>query len=264
MSGLPADLVTALRVFASAPRIVVASDFDGCLAPIVSHPADARPDPAALAHLVRLAALPSTTTAIVSGRARADLAGLVEAAAIPGIGSVTLIGSHGSEFDDGFTTPITVEQRALLARVESALDEIASRFPGTMVETKPASAVLHVRNVADPASADAALDEARRGPAALPGVHATEGKAVLELAVIETGKGYALDALRAQCRADAVCYLGDDVTDENAFRHLDAAADIGIKVGDGETVARYRVAGPELVGDVLATLLAARESIGSA
>ena len=216
-SGLPGDLTAALLVLAALPRIVVASDFDGCLAPIVSHPADARADPRALEALVTLAAAPDTTTAVVSGRARTDLAGLVALSGIADAEGLTLIGSHGTEFDDDFSSGITDEERELLARLQAQLEVIAARFPGSMVETKPASTVLHVRNVATASHAEEALELARRGPAALPGVHATEGKAVLELAVIETGKGHALDVLRAQSNADGVCYLGDDVTDEDGI-----------------------------------------------
>ena len=255
-ASLPTALVTALRSFAAQPTIVVASDFDGCLAPIVAHPSSARADPAAVAALVELAALPVTTTAIISGRARSDLAELVAFAA-PQAPGIALIGSHGSEFDDEFASEITDAERAVLADVTADLTEIAARFPGTMVETKPASAVLHVRNARSTRDAAAALDQARLGPATRAGVHPTEGKAVLELAVIETGKGHALDILRAQSGADAVCYLGDDVTDEHAFGHLHGT-DIGIKVGDGETVASYRITSPTLVGDVLRTILHAR------
>ncbi len=254
MTALPPDLVGALHAFAALRTVVVASDFDGCLAPIVAHPADARPDPAAVTALVALAAVPGTVTAIVSGRARDDLAAL---AGLPD-DSVALIGSHGTEFDDGFRTAITDDQRTLLAVLVADLTGISARFPGTMVETKPASTVLHVRNAVDPGAATGALEAALLGPAARPGVHATEGKAVLELAVIETGKGHALDLLRNRCGADAVCYLGDDVTDEHAFGHLRGTADLSIKVGAGDTVARYRIDGPGEVGDVLSTLLAAR------
>ncbi|NNG97640.1 trehalose-phosphatase [Gordonia araii] len=257
MAGLPDELTAALRAFAALPSVVVGSDFDGCLAPIVSHPADARPDPAAVDALVDLAALPDTAIAVVSGRARDDLAerltpaALARLAALPDPASATLVGSHGSEFDNGFSSPITDEQQKLLAGLVTELEAIAARFPGAMVETKPASTVLHVRNVDAAADAESALEEARRGPAARPGVHATEGKAVLELAVIETSKGHALDLLRERTGADAVLYLGDDVTDEKAFGHLRGADDVAIKVGDGATLARYRIAGPELVGAVL-------------
>ncbi len=95
--------------------------------------------------------------------------------------------------------------------------------------------MLHVRNAAPPDDAVTALECARSGPpGSWEGVHATEGKSVLELAVIETSKGHALDTLRESLDCDVVIYLGDDVTDEKAFAHLRPdAGDIGIKVGDG-------------------------------
>ena len=97
----------------------------------------------------------------------------------------------------------------------------------------------------------------RAGPARLPGVEATEGKAVLEMAVLQVSKGSVLDALREQLGADAALFVGDDVTDETAFTRL-RPGDVGIKVGDGDTAAGYRVATPEDVTALLETLLAAR------
>lgn len=127
-----------------------------------------------------------------------------------------------------------------------------------MVETKPASTVLHVRN-ASAQDADAALDAARSGPADWTGVQVTEGKSVIELAVIETSKGHAIDALRAKFGADSVIYLGDDVTDEKAFAHL-RAGDVGIKVGDGDTVAAYRITDTDDVATVLEFVAARRRT----
>ena len=76
MSELPADLVRALSDAAQVPRLLVTSDFDGTLAPIVNNPADARPLPAAADALVALAELPSTDSALISGRALEVLRGL--------------------------------------------------------------------------------------------------------------------------------------------------------------------------------------------
>ena len=149
---LPADLISALDKVAATPRLLVTSDFDGTLAPIVNNPADARALPAGSAALLNLAELPETFVALVSGRA---LAVLRELSGMPA--SVQLVGSHGAEFDDGFTQAV---DGALLARIVDSLTEIASRYPGVKVETKPASVALHVRN----ASADdgeAALAAAR-------------------------------------------------------------------------------------------------------
>jgi hypothetical protein len=70
----------------------------------------------------------------------------------------------------------------------------------------------------------------------MPGCHVTRGKEVVEVSVVEAGKGVALDRLREQVAAEGVLYAGDDVTDENAFAVL-RPGDIGVKVGDGETLA---------------------------
>lgn len=245
---IPADLGAALAALAARERIVVASDYDGCLAPIVSRPRDAVPDPASIAALESLATKPNTLAAVVSGRALDDLRALSRLS-----DAVTAIGSHGSEFADGFAVPITAADTALLDRIVVEFTALTTRFPGVTVEVKPASTTLHVRN-ADADDAVAALAAARSGPATWPGVHATEGKAVIELAVIETSKGIALDTVRAQFDADAVVYLGDDVTDEKAFAHLHHDHDVSIKVGEGETGAKYRIAGTDDVARVLETL----------
>ncbi|WP_348727823.1 trehalose-phosphatase, partial [uncultured Mycolicibacterium sp.] len=76
MSDLPADLSSALDAAAKLPRLLVTSDFDGTLSPIVSNPSDARPLPEAGRALIRLAELPSTAVALISGRALRDLRAL--------------------------------------------------------------------------------------------------------------------------------------------------------------------------------------------
>ena len=237
---LPDDLTRALTSVAATPRLLVASDFDGTLAPIVNNPADARPLPAAAEALTALAELPDTATALISGRA---LAVLRELSGVPP--SVHLVGSHGAEFDAGFAHRIDT---ALLHRITDELREIASDKPGVTVETKPASVALHVRN-ASPEDGAAALAAARAASARWD-AHATEGKAVLEFAVIQTDKGEAVDILRERENATAVVFLGDDVTDEKAFRRL-RDGDVGVKVGPGESLAAYRVDSP---GDVAETL----------
>ncbi|MCX2715060.1 trehalose-phosphatase [Mycolicibacterium sp. J2] len=241
------DLQHALTAIAQTPRLLVTSDFDGTLAPIVNNPADARPLPAAAEALITLSTLPDTTAALISGRAR-DV--LRELSGMPD--SVALVGSHGAEFDTGFVRDIDTD---LLATITAALRDIAAGRPGVTVETKPASVALHVRN-ADPADGDAAL-EAARAAAGSWDAHLTAGKAVLEFAVIVTDKGEAVDELRRRHDATAVVFLGDDVTDEKAFRRL-RETDVGVKVGPGDTLARYRVPAPEDVAEVLRFLVAAR------
>ena len=132
---------------------------------------------------------------------------------------------------------------------------IAAELPGVAVELKPASVALHVRN-ASTEDGKAALAAARKAAASWD-AQATEGKAVLEFAVISTDKGEAIDILRDQHNADVVVFFGDDVTDEKAFRRL-RDSDVGVKVGPGETLAAFRIDTPEDVATALEFLLDAR------
>ena len=246
---LPVDLVRALDGAAATPHLLVASDFDGTLAPIVSNPADARPLPAAAEALLALAGLPSTTVALVSGRA---LSTLRELSSMPP--PVHLVGSHGAEFDTGFAHDI---DQVLLNRIIAELTAIAANRPGVTVEPKLASVALHVRNASAADGADA-LDAARAAARAWD-AEVTSGKAVLEFAVISTDKGEAIDIIRDRDAATAVVFFGDDVTDEKAFRRM-RMSDIGVKVGPGDTFAGYRVESPEDVADALGHLLEGRRS----
>lgn len=244
---LPPELSDALTVAARVPRLLVTSDFDGTLSPIVSDPADARPLPAAGDALIALAELPDTEVALISGRALRDLRLLSSMPA-----AVHLVGSHGAEFDSGFAHDIDTD---LLQAITQTLMAIAADKPGVTVETKPASVALHVRNASDAdgeAALAAAWDAAQGWDA-----HATTGKAVLEFAVISTDKGEAIDILRTEHSAAAVVFFGDDVTDEKAFRRL-TDADVGVKVGPGDTAAAYRVETPEDVAAALAHLHSVR------
>jgi trehalose 6-phosphate phosphatase len=246
------DLDEALDRLAAAPRLLVALDFDGVLAPIVDVPSQARPLPEAASALGVLATLPGTTVALVSGRGLADLA------AVSGFGApIRLVGSHGGEFDDG-AAALDDASRERLDRLVAEVTELVGHEPGVRLEHKPAGLAVHVRE-ADPEVAERVLSAVAAGPATASGVEATPGKAVLDLAVLAVSKGSAIDRLRGQVHADAVLFAGDDVTDETGFARL-RAGDVGVKVGDGETAAAHRVADPAAMAGLLKNLLAARVS----
>lgn len=253
------DLADAVRAIAAVPRLLIALDFDGVLAPIVEIPSTSRPLPASAAAITALAAQPDTTVTLVSGRGLADLA------AVAGVEPpVRMIGSHGGESDgilgdagpDAGGLALDAEERDRLDALTAELHDLAGNEPGVSLEQKPAGVAVHVRNAA-PEVATRVLDAVRAGPATRPGVAATPGKAVIDLAVVEVSKGLALDRLRDQLGVDAVFFAGDDVTDETAFERL-RSGDVGLKVGTGDTAADFRVADPEAVTGVLEHLLAAR------
>lgn len=191
-----------------------------------------------------LAELHATDTAVISGRSLRDLAALSR---MPD--EVHLVGSHGSEFDVGFESDLSHEVRSHLATLVAAVAIVAADFPGSMVESKPAGAAFHARLV-DAADRDRAV-QAAIATAAPTSARVRHGKRVVEFSLVETDKGHALEALRDRLGADAVLFIGDDQTDEDAFAVL-RGPDVSVKVGCGETTAAFRVDDPELVAHLLA------------
>ncbi|HYO85348.1 MAG TPA: trehalose-phosphatase [Dermatophilaceae bacterium] len=228
---------------AQTPAVVLASDFDGTLAPFRLDPMAVRPLPAAMAALRQAAGQAGVTVALVSGR---DLGTLRSLSAVDVEEAIVLVGSHGAESslpDDPSAPPtgLTADQRALLGDVEAALEAICRRYPGAWIERKTTARALHTRPLAQ-ADSDAALAEALAAAAAFPQIHVLTGKCVVELPVVEANKGTALRMLATARSAEATVYFGDDVTDERAFVALDpGAGDVTVKVGDGHTSAIARV-----------------------
>jgi trehalose 6-phosphate phosphatase len=228
---LDASLTAALDQLTQRRPLLLASDYDGVLARLRDDPDAAVLEPGIADLLGRLAAVDGVTVALVSGRGVEDLrrtSGLT--------GPFRWVGSHGAEFDG----PLAGELAARRDELAAALAPLVEAVPGARLEVKPASAAVHVRTVADRAAAQRLLADAAAGPGAAAGLTAKPGKDVLELAVTDADKGSALVRLRDELGAAAVLYLGDDVTDEDAFRAL-GAGDVTVKVGPGETAAGHRV-----------------------
>ena len=240
-------LAARVAQLARAPQLLVACDYDGTVAPLVDDPMAALPYRETVVAMRALALLPQTHVAVISGRSLRDLATLSR---MPQ--EIHLVGSHGTEFDIGFDAGLAPETTALRAQVEVALREIAQRTEGAIVEPKPAAVAFHYRTVA-PDAVPARLAEIEAGPGALEGVHLRHLNQVVELALIPTDKGKALEDIRHRVGASTVLYLGDDRTDEDAFATL-AGPDVGVKVGDAPTMAEFRVDGTVAVAQVLAQL----------
>jgi trehalose 6-phosphate phosphatase len=232
VSPLPADLAEALTSLAGRRPLLLASDYDGVLAPLVDEPSAATPLPGVGDVLALLAATPGVTVALVSGR------GLEDLRTTSGFrGSFRWIGSHGAEFD----APLGADLADLRDALVEQLAAVVAGTPGARLEIKPASVAVHVRQVADRDAGRALLEYV----ASIVDASLTKkpGKDVLELAVTDADKGAALHRLRAELGPAGALYLGDDRTDEDGFRALEPG-DVTVKIGDGETAARYRVPDP--------------------
>lgn len=257
---LPAGVVRAVRRVAGTDRLLIATDFDGTLAPIVDNPADARPVPESVESLHALAALPGTVVAVVSGRSLTDLQALVGDP-----GPLFLVGSHGAErrLPPGYSSPSPVGPRALTQAEASTLEwlrgtlaRIKEQHPAIRLEPKPVGIAVHLRQVEE-AEARAVQQQITTEISGDPAIRTMHGKMVVELSVVAVDKGMALQTLRAQTGSTDAVYIGDDVTDENAFTSL-GPHDLGVKVGAGDTAARLRIESPTAVADLLGVLLSAR------
>jgi trehalose 6-phosphate phosphatase len=257
LSQVSGELRIALGAFAARPRVLVAVDFDGTLAPLVTDPLDASASPGGLEALRDAASFAGVTAAVVSGR---DLATLEVLTAVGPDDGIILVGSHGAEtsgadraapVSTAGTAVMDDAGAALLDTLRDELEAIRHRFPAVRLEYKPAAVVLHTRDVersAAEAATRAAHDAGRRHT----GVHVIPGKEVVELSVSGADKGTALAGLALASSSDATLYVGDDATDERAFAALDPmSGDLTIKVGPGETVALHRVPDPEAVVELL-------------
>lgn len=257
-----AALVRALGAAAHASRLLVASDFDGVIAPFNADPMAVQPTDGVMETLRQLTGLSGVTVAVVSGR---DLATLARLSGVSAADRIILVGSHGAESTDPSVreameaSAVTGADLARLDSLESAVRELlTTRHPEARVERKAAGIVVHTRGLPD-AVAVPALEETRSLGESQQGVRILQGKAVLELSVSPADKGSALAALSAAMKATARVYLGDDVTDEDVFTRFDDPADVPIKVGPGATAARYRIPDTDAVAALLADLLRRRE-----
>lgn len=258
----PEALDRALEQLATTPRLLVASDFDGVLAPIVEDRDAVVGDRVSLGALRDLSDLDGTNVALVSGRSLADLD---KHTRMPS--SVVLIGSHGAEIGalppdmnagvlDAAALTMDDVRRSRLESIIRTLEAIAVKHPGAEVEVKPTAAVLHTRNAKGRGAVnatEAALEYAR----SLPYATVTPGKEVVEFSVVEASKGAAVEALARACAADAWLYVGDDVTDETVFARA-GEHDLTVKVGEGDTAASYRITDTEAVRTMLQRLVELR------
>jgi trehalose 6-phosphate phosphatase len=232
MTVLPAGLDDALAGLAARRPVLVASDYDGVLSPLVGDPSAAVLLPGMAEVLTRLTRCDGVTVALVSGRGVTDLqttSGLT--------GSFRWVGSHGAEFDGPLSDELAAQRDALA----ELLAPLVADTPGALLEVKPASVAVHVRQVQDRALAAALLARVRTQVDS--SLTLKPGKEVLEVAVTDADKGTALRRLIAELRPASTIYLGDDVTDEDGFRAL-GPNDVTVKIGDGPTAAGYRVADP--------------------
>jgi trehalose-phosphatase len=235
--------------------LAVFLDYDGTLVPIRRTPEQARLGTDRRSQLKKLNQ--GAYVGIVSGRPLAEIGRMV------GIPGLAYAGNHGLELKAKGRTwihPEAARRARSVARAVSAIGSLTSGFRGVFVENKGLTASVHFRLAA--ARHHALLwaivaDEVRRSRGNLV---LSQGKKVFEIRPNvrwDKGRGV-LELLRRTCgrRACYPVYIGDDQTDEDAFRALRSRG-LTIRVGPGpRTLARFRLPAVDDVWEFLAALRA--------
>jgi len=245
-AGVRRDVADRLE---AADGVFLGLDFDGTLAPIAEDPERPTITPAARTAVERFVARPDAQVAVVSGRALSDLRHRV------GIDEAVYAGNHGLELDgpDAVVHPVGEDHRPAIEQVVDYFDDRVSDVQGLRVEDKGATATVHVRTVPSE-RVDEVRSHVERAVASADGdLRVTTGKQVFEIRPdVDWDKGTTMDHLSADVPTGwTTVYVGDDVTDEDAFRAVRPDG-FAVLVGDREeTAADYRLPGTDAVPPLL-------------
>jgi trehalose 6-phosphate phosphatase len=231
----PLESVLARRPFG------LATDVDGTLSPIVDKPDTAAVTPLCRRYLREIGQRVEVVAAI-SGRPPEVARRLV------GLDDLIYIGNHGLSWWRQGREETLAEAAPYETRVSEAAKDLALRLdlPGLLLEDKGPILALHYRLCADPQPAREAILDAL-APWKKQGLRIREGRLVFELGPpLDIHKGTALARLMETHRLDGVLYLGDDLTDVDAFKVLRSWREEGKVSGAAVAVANPE-SGPQVM-----------------
>jgi trehalose 6-phosphate phosphatase len=227
---------TALQAIIDSPSdTLLATDFDGTLAPIVDDPEQAYADPDAVAALGRLGHRIGAVV-IITGRPARTVVRLGRFQNVDGLESMIVLGQYGFErwnaADNSYLLPpeppeimaVAQELPAIITSLD--LDEVT-------VENKGRALAIHTRLLPDPRAAFKKLSAPLHELASRHGLVVEQGKKVWEIRAPGVDKGRALQAIVAETGARQVIFAGDDLGDLAAFhavRDLEKAGLAGLLV----------------------------------
>ena len=254
----PGTADDALTAIAATERLVVALDFDGTASPLVPDPMSARALPEIAMQVERLAALPDTFVAYVSGRSMHDLKVITEHI---DESVIALAGSHGAQYwfpglGDSDAPGSATEEGAREA-LWAAAQPIVDQYEGVGLEPKTFGMGIHTRRATPEVEAAAFAEIDALVAERFPHWRRRSGHRVLEFSSRVEGKDHAMSMLREHFDATGILFAGDDVTDEDAMQVLEAG-DLGVRVGPGASAAALRVDTPQGMAILLEALASER------
>lgn len=250
------------QTIAHAKRVFLFLDFDGTLAPIRKKPSLAMLPAATEVILRRLAKRPNVVVCIVTGRSQADIKEKIR------MSNIHWITNHGFEISIGRSHWIhqgALQARPVLVEISRKLKRELSVVQGVHIENKRYTLTVHYRNVRKqsvPVVKETTEGLLRPYEAKF---KITRGKKVFEVRPdVPWNKGRAVDRVLKLLRAgkmSLVVYVGDDRTDEDAFKLLHGRGLTVLVGGRRQSAARYRVQNPSAVAVFLKALDASGRNV---
>jgi trehalose 6-phosphate phosphatase len=183
--------------------------------------------------------------AIVSGRPIAQIDAMLGTLILP------VAGVHGMERRDAdgmlHCAPVP-----LFSAVQARALQLAALHPRLQVEQKRGALALHYRQA--PELESLCKSEMRAAALECPGMQLLDGKMVIEAKPAGVTKGTAIRDFLAEAPfvGRRPLFAGDDATDEAGFAYVQQAGGLGLKIGEGASVARHRIASPRALRAALA------------
>ena len=210
-------------------------DFDGTLVEIAPAPDAIRVDPGLPAVLRALAEMLDGRLAVVSGRSIADISTYLDT------DGIALAGSHGGELRRPGDTAIETIAEPLPPRVLEEFTRFAAGREGLLIETKPYSVALHYRQLP---SLEAEVLDLAGSLADSMNLRLKRGKMVVEMLAHGYDKGTVVEKIMEvpAFQGSQPIFVGDDITDEDAFTKVLKLNGGGVLVGpERDTAARWRL-----------------------
>ena len=233
------------------PSSALFLDFDGTLVDLAPQPEAVAVPPKLVQTLVDLSRYLGGALALISGRPIAQIDQFLQPLRLPAAGV------HGAE-RRSFDGEITLAHTHPLEHVEAVATALAAQHPALRVEIKRGSLALHYRQA--PELEALCLDAMRGAVEQSPGLTLLRGKMVAEAKPGGASKGHAIEAFMHEppFSGRSPVFIGDDATDEVGFATVQRLRGLGIKVGEGTSVAWQRLESPDALRDQLLTAVAVK------
>ncbi|KAF0151976.1 MAG: trehalose 6-phosphate synthase/phosphatase [Ignavibacteria bacterium] len=230
---------TLTEKYKTAVNKLILLDYDGTLVDFVPTPERAKPSAHLLNTLRTISNQPQTEVIIISGRLYFDIDRFL------GVLPLNIIAEHGAMVkENGKWKKQIVDYRLWKQSVLPIFNRFALTCPNSFVEEKEYSLTWHYRNAQLESGHEHSreLIRALKDSARSYNLRIIDGNKIVEVMNNDIDKGKAVKKMLKQNEYDYVLSIGDDQTDEDMFCALsDYSNTYTIKVGEGETFAKYRV-----------------------